>query len=364
MRDVAAEPCAELTLVIPNVRVLPTEHTAHVVVVSGQRLVVSSFVPVADRNRMVDALAASEQRYRALFEEDTDGRFVVTPDWHFIDCNGVLGRMLGFADGAAAVGHSLLDMTPDGPSLQKLLAVARVEGHAGPAELQVERADGTLIERRVRDQCVPEAMAVPIVSFRGKVTEITERKRLETRLQGAERMEAVGRLAGGLAHDFNNLLTVISGNSERLLDALPPHDPLTGAVTAIDEAASRAAAMTRQLLAYGRRQVFALEPVSLEHLVAAAQAACWPRSSAITSRSASMSPKRLPLISADPRQIEHVVANLARQRARGDALGRHAVASSSTRWKLARTPRAIARGSVPAATSGWSSPTAATAWIR
>jgi two-component system, cell cycle sensor histidine kinase and response regulator CckA len=309
LRDVAAEPCAELTLVIPNVRVLPTEHAAHVVVVGGERLVVSSFVPVADRDRMVDALAASERRYRALFEEDTDGRFVVTADWRFIDCNAVLGRVLGFADGAAVVGRSLLEMTPDGPSLQKLLAVARVEGRAGPAELQVERADGTLIDVACAIAASPGENGT-VVSLRGKVIEITERKRLETRLQGAERMEAVGRLAGGLAHDFNNLLTVISGNSERLLDALPPHDPLTGAVAAIDQAASRAAAMTRQLLAYGRRQVFALEPVSLERLVAAAR----PLLTEIVGDHITVRvdvAESMPLISADPRQIEHVIANLA-----------------------------------------------------
>jgi PAS domain S-box-containing protein len=237
------------------------EHVAHAVENGGERLVVSTFVGVADRNRMADALAWSEQRYRDLFEEDTDGRFVVTPDWRMIDGNGVLARALGFADRGPLIGANLMTLTPDGPILQKLLAVARVDGRAGPVELRMSRQDGATIDV----QCLVVASFGPdgaVVSLRGQVAEITARKQLETRLQGAERMEVIGRLAGGLAHDFNNLLTVIRGNTERLLEAIPANDPLKQSVRAIDEAASRAASMTRQLLAYGRRQVFESRPLS------------------------------------------------------------------------------------------------------
>jgi nitrogen-specific signal transduction histidine kinase len=149
-----------------------------------------------------------------------------------------------------------------------------------------------------------------LVSLRGQVTEITERKRLEMRLQGAERMEVIGRLAGGLAHDFNNLLTVISGNTEKLLDRMPPHDVLRNAASAIHEAAAKAASMTQQLLAYGRRQVFELQPLSLQKLVVDAR----PMIAEIVGDHIDVqvsAPADVPQISADPRQIEHVIANLA-----------------------------------------------------
>jgi PAS domain S-box-containing protein len=307
--DGVPEARGDVALNGPDGRAIPAEHVGRAILIDGERLLVSTFAPTADRDRMAMALSASEERYRQLFEEDTDGRFVATPEWRLIDCNHVLVQILGGADRAAIIGRSILDITPDGPILQKLLAVTRVEGRAGPAELQMERADGVVIDVSCSiTGSFSDSGAV--VSLRGQVTEISERKRLETRLQGAERMEAVGRLAGGLAHDFNNLLTVISGNSERLLEALPAHDPLRSAVAAIDQAAARAASMTRQLLAFGRRQVFALEPVSLERLVEDAR----PLLSEVVGDHIAVRlevAKALPPISADPRQIEHVLANLA-----------------------------------------------------
>jgi PAS domain S-box-containing protein len=299
----------EVQLQSTDGREVETEHTCRAIEAGGGRVAVSTFVPIRDSNRLADALAASEQRYRDLFEEDTDGRFVSTPDWHLIDCNGVLARDLGYADSASLIGRSLLDFTPDGPILQKLLAVARVEGRAGPVELQMERQDGTLSDVSCLIAGSPGESGA-FVSLRGQIAEITERKRLETRLHGAERMEVIGRLAGGLAHDFNNLLTVISGNVERLLGAMTDHDPLKVAVSAIDQAAARAASMTRQLLAYGRRQIFELRPLSLQALIADAR----PLLSEILGDHIVVHvalSSDLPQISADPRQIEHVLANLA-----------------------------------------------------
>ncbi len=289
--------------------VISVDHVCRAVEMHGQRLAVSTFVASGDRNRLADAVAASEQRYRSLFEEDTAGRFVTTEDWRLIDCNDVFARALGYADRWPLIGRNLLEMTPDGPILQKLLAVARVEGRAGPVEFQIEREDGTLIDVScLLASSLGEGDA--IVSLRGQVVEITARKRLETRLQGAERMEVIGRLAGGLAHDFNNLLTVIRGNTERLLESMEDHDPLKGAVSAIDQAAVRAASMTRQLLAYGRRQVFELRPLSLQELIADLQ----PLLTEILGDHISVQvwlPSETPQISADARQIEHVLANLA-----------------------------------------------------
>lgn len=278
--------------------------------VEGVRLVVVTFAPAGDLNRLADVLAASEQRYRDLFEDDIDGRFVAAPDWRIIDCNRVLARALGYDDCAPLMGRSLLDLTPDGPILQKLMAITRAEGRAGPFELQMERSDGQQIDV----SCIVTASfnaSGTLVSLRGQVAEVTERKRLETRLQGAERMEVIGRLAGGLAHDFNNLLTVIRGNTERLLEVPPPGaEAMTSAVQAIDQAAERAATMTQQLLAYGRRQVFDVRPVSLEHLITD----LLPTLGEILGDHIRVDTELkhgLPSISADPRQIEQVLSNLA-----------------------------------------------------
>src|SRR6516225_11322857 len=85
--------------------------------------------------------------------------------------------------------------------------------------------------------------------------DITERLRLETQLRQAHKLEGLGRLAGGVAHDFNNLLTVISGYSGLILKGLPVDDPLYPPVQEIDKAAQRGASLTKQLLAFSRKQI-------------------------------------------------------------------------------------------------------------
>jgi PAS domain S-box-containing protein len=307
VHDMAAS--SELFLRSAGSGPIAVEHRSYIITAAGRDLVVSSFVPTDDHNRIVDALSASEQRYRQLFEEDLDGRFVCTAEWRVIDCNARMLATLGYADRDQIVGRNLLDLSPDAPILQKLLAVTRGEGYAQPVELQMERTDGALIDVACSITIGTDPSG-EVVSIRGQITEITERKRLETRLQGAERMEVIGRLAGGLAHDFNNLLTVISGNTERLLDGIPAHDPMRNAVSAIHQASARAASMTQQLLAYSRRQVFQLQPLSLQALVVNPK----PMIDEIVGDHIEVTvsvPSEVPEISADPRQIEHVVANLA-----------------------------------------------------
>ncbi len=100
------------------------------------------------------------------------------------------------------------------------------------------------------------------------VTDITERKKLEEQLLHSQKMEAVGRLAGGVAHDFNNMLTIISGYNRMLLDQLSPMDPLRGYAEEVLKAADRAGALTNQLLAFSRRQVMQPRVLSVNTLIA------------------------------------------------------------------------------------------------
>jgi signal transduction histidine kinase len=283
-------------------------HTCRAVNVNGTRLAFSTFEGWGQRRAVTDSSAIAAHRGSGLGPEEAVGRFVATIGGQVVDCDDVLARILGCDARASLVGRNLLDFTPDGPVLQKLLAVARAEGRAGPAEFQMARSDGALVD--VSCLISGAAGGEATVSLHGQMAEITDRKRLETRLQGAERMEVVGRLAGGLAHDFNNLLTVISGNTERLLEAMTDHDPLRGAAAAIDHAAARAARLTRQLLAYGRRQVFELRPVSLQNLVADQK----PLLVDIVGSRINVDvrvPSDAPRINADARQLEQVLANLA-----------------------------------------------------
>src|SRR5205085_305041 len=102
----------------------------------------------------------------------------------------------------------------------------------------------------------------------GSWSDITERKQLEERYRQAQKMEAVGQLAGGVAHDFNNLLTVIMGYSEFYLGMLRPEDPVRVALTEIHKAGERAAGFTRQLLAFSRKQVLMPAVLDLGMIIA------------------------------------------------------------------------------------------------
>jgi hypothetical protein len=119
-------------------------------------------------------------------------------------------------------------------------------------DLSGRRKDGSEVPVEVSLSYIEVDEGVFAIAF---VSDISQRKRLEEQLLHAQKMEAVGRLAGGVAHDFNNMLTVISGYNRMILDELSTLDPLRGYAEEILKAADRAAALTNQLLAFSRRQI-------------------------------------------------------------------------------------------------------------
>ncbi len=151
----------------------------------------------------------------------------------------------------------------------------------------------------------------------GTILDITERKlaeeekaQLEAQFQQAQKMESVGRLAGGIAHDFNNLLTVINGYSDLLLAKLNAGDPLRDSVEEVHKAGVRAAALTQQLLAFGRKQILQPRVLDLNAVVAGMQ----PMLARLVGEDVKLCVELHPdpvIICADPGQLEQVVMNLA-----------------------------------------------------
>src|SRR5262249_3981038 len=139
--------------------------------------------------------------------------------------------------------------------------------------------------------------------------DVTERRALEDQFRQAQKMEAVGRLAGGVAHDFNNLLMVISGYTEVLVENLRAEDPLQAKDQAIQQAADRATTLTRQLLAFSRKQLLELKVVDVNAIVADMERLLRPLIGETIELTTSLAPE-LGHTRADAGQLEQVIMNL------------------------------------------------------
>jgi PAS domain S-box-containing protein len=177
------------------------------------------------------------------------------------------------------------------------------------AEYRFQRSDGTFAEVLDRGYVLHdgEGRATRMI---GSMMDVTERKQLEDELRQAQKMEAVGQLAGGVAHDFNNLLTIITGRSSLLLGRLKADDPLRRNVELIQKTADRAAGLTRQLLAFSRKQVLQRKVLDLNTTVAEISAMLRRLIGEDIDLLLALGPGA-GRVNADPGQLEQVLMNLA-----------------------------------------------------
>jgi PAS domain S-box-containing protein len=178
--------------------------------------------------------------------------------------------------------------------------------------------NGTLVNRRKDGSLYTEETVIcPVRGAYGETTSYVCMKRditlevdLARQLHQAQRLEAVGRLAGGIAHDFNNILTVISGNADLALADLPPEDPMVQSFQEIADASRRAASLTRQLLAFSRKQILQPRIVNLNELVTATEKMLRRLIGEDVKLRTLLEPRLGPVL-ADPGQIEQILMNLA-----------------------------------------------------
>jgi len=215
---------------------------------------VGTCTDITERKHAEEALRRSEEEYRAFFNLNLAGNYIATPEGALLACNPAFLRMFGFDSEEEAQRTNVVTLYPNPASRQNFLQQLQQRGHIDHHERELRRKDGLPLY-------VTET-SIGIFSDSGKLVEIhgflideTERRKTEQQLRQAQKMEAVGRLAGGIAHDFNNVLGIISGHSEILLSDVEIEEETRGRLQEVLGASQRAAALTRQLLAFSRKQV-------------------------------------------------------------------------------------------------------------
>jgi PAS domain S-box-containing protein len=223
---------------------------------------------VTDRKRVEEALREREQRFRALVENSSDAVALMDDRGNIGYASLPTTRVLGYPV-EEFVGQNAFDLMhpEDRPRCHRLFEelLAR-PGVPVRAEFRLCHQDGSW--REVEGVGVNRLDEPAVAAVVGNFRDITERKELEERLRQAQKMEAVGQLAGGIAHEFNNLLAVVLGYSDLMLQELGPGNPLRHPAEEIRRAATRGAAVTRQILAFSRRQLLAPRDLDVNEMVA------------------------------------------------------------------------------------------------
>ncbi|HXE34989.1 MAG TPA: PAS domain S-box protein [Verrucomicrobiae bacterium] len=261
-----------------------------------------------ERRRSEEALRKSESVFRLLFSHNPLPTWVMDDETlQFIQVNDSAVRQYGFAPEEFSR-MTMFDIRPEEKSAS-LDVRPRKDDSLG-------RYQGVCKHRKKGGKLFEVELISHQFDYAGRrvrlvvAQDISERHLLEQQLRQAQKMEAVGRLAGGVAHDFNNLLMVIKGHTELLMNALPPADPMSRKISQIDRAADRAAALTKQLLAFSRMQVLQPRVMNLNGVVED-MGKLLPRLIGEDVELGIQMAQDLGKIRADASQMEQIIMNLA-----------------------------------------------------
>lgn len=262
------------------------------------------------RRQAETALRQSEEKFSRIFRAAPMATSISTlAEGRFIDVNDSFARLLGYSSPDEIIGRTSteINLWIEPEDRQRIISLARTGRKVG------QHNEGRVRTRSGEIRMVMGSAEVVEIGGRAclliMLFDVTERKRLEEQLRQGLKMEAVGRLAGGVAHDFNNLLTVILGNCDLMLSEMAATDQKRRDLEQIRKAGERAAGLTRQLLAFSRRQAFQPAALDLNEIVAGMEKMLQRLIGEDINLLAELQPG-LRAIEAEPGQIEQVVMNL------------------------------------------------------
>ncbi|HUY13578.1 MAG TPA: PAS domain S-box protein [Terriglobia bacterium] len=295
-----------------NGEILEALISAEMIELENDPCLLATIQDVTEKKRSEQALRESEVRKSAILESALDA--IITLDF--------TGHILEFNSAAEKTFGRLREEVLGENASQVIFANASRDDQpfdlANPAAWSDPSLRGKrfeIVARRADASPFPAELAITSVELRGRslitiyLRDLTERKALEKQLWHSQKLEAVGRLAGGVAHDFNNILTVIDGYSDLLLMDMPEGAPARRGLEEIRKAGERAASLTRQLLAFSRRQVLAPQVMDLNDVIGNVnkmlRRLIGEDIELVTVLRPGISP-----VKADPGQIEQVLVNL------------------------------------------------------
>jgi two-component system cell cycle sensor histidine kinase/response regulator CckA len=267
---------------------------------------------VTERNQAVDAVRTAEERMRFALEAASVGIWDMDFTTGILRWSDTLEAQYGLAAGtfAGTFGAFMSRVHPaDRESVRETMGRAVAAGQDFSEQHRAQWPDGTVRWLDGFGRILLGARGEPLRGV-GISLDVTERHDLEAQYQQAQKMEAIGRLAGGVAHDFNNLLTAILGYCELLLTGLPPGDVRARDIGQIQKAGLHAAGLTRQLLAFSRKQI--VEPVRLNLNVIVTE--MQPMLARLIGEDVEVRLRldaNLAIVNADRGQVEQIVMNLA-----------------------------------------------------
>jgi two-component system, cell cycle sensor histidine kinase and response regulator CckA len=258
----------ERELIGKDSRRIQVEISSNLFDFKGQAAVLSVARDISERRQAGEALRTSEARYRELVKNATYGIFRASREGRFLDVNPALVAILGYASEEEILSLNLgTDVYRDPVAWTHLLGQAAGRDRVESLEVKWKRKDGSPVLVRLSGRAVRDP-AIGVICFEGIAEDVSERRALEKQLRQVQKFEAIGQLAGGIAHDFNNVIGAIQGWAELGGEQVPSGSPLHSHFKKIREQADRAAALTRQLLAFARRQILEPQDIHLNKTIA------------------------------------------------------------------------------------------------
>jgi PAS domain S-box-containing protein len=261
------------------------------------------------RQRIEDATRRAEERFRNLFQLSPDGVGVTLPEsGRLIEVNDSFATITGYSR-EELIGHTTvaLGLWAHPEQRQVMFEILRQQGICRNLAAVLQRKDGTRVEVTFTGRVIEVEGEPCVLSI---IRDVEDQRRLERQLAHAVKMEAIGRLAGGVAHDFNNIMTAVLGYAQIATEIIPAESPAQDDLKEILRAARRASELTRQLLAFARRQVTQPKVVDLNLLVEESGKLLERLLGEDVLVSTRLAPG-LPPVRVDPGQVEQVLVNLS-----------------------------------------------------